>query len=148
MIMEGFTSQLFSGSKAPCMNFLFTTWELNGAFKFGAACVGTFFLGMLLHLVTKVRQAVGRWKLSNTRTIYLSLLYGLNTGMGYMLMLLAMTYSTELFLMVLTGLTVGYGVFLVDRPAPVSTDPCCQEENEADKKCNSPLTHSLLVNTE
>ena len=172
MIMSCFTSQLASGTQAPCMNFLFPKWELNSSLKFGAACIGSFLLGVFLHFVTKVRLSVGRWKLSQKRTLALCGLYCANTGLGYLLMLLAMTYSTELFLMVLSGLTVGYGIFLVDQPSPISTDPCCSEEDPDSKDSQAassgagrapatkaqgttlsalllaPSSHSLLVNSD
>ena len=163
MVMEGFTSQALAGTAAPCMNYLFPAWTLSGPLKFGLACVGTFFLGILMHWVTKLRLAVGLWKdrQSVHRKACLCLLYLVNTMLGYFLMLLAMTYSTELFGMVLAGLTVGYGLFVVDRQVqPTSTDPCCGDEEVAvDRKGNGqgpslnaillgPSTHQLLDSSE
>ena len=40
-------------------------------------------------------------------------------------MLVAMTYSVELFSMVIAGLTVGFGVFNLKRPAAESIEPFC-----------------------
>ena len=62
-----------------------------------------------------------------------------------MLMLVAMTYSSELFFMVVLGLSLGYGVFLVEKHAPVSTDPCCADDEVKDNGTNHSL-HELLVN--
>ena len=163
MVMEGFTSQALAGTAAPCVNFLFPAWTLSGPLKFGLACVGTFLLGVLTHWVTKLRLAVGLWKdrQSVHRKACLCLLYLANLLLGYVLMLLAMSYSTELFGMVLAGLTVGYGLFMVDRQVqPASTDPCCgDEEGAVDRKGNGlgpslnaillgPSAHQLLDSSE
>lgn len=160
MIMEGFTSQLASGVQAPCLNFLFPAWPLNTPLRFTFGCIGTVLLGIFLHFVTKIRLTVARWKLSAKRTSTICCLYLANAILGYALMLVAMSYSTELFLMVILGLLIGYILFLVDLPAAVSTDPCCQdEEKDIAGKANgsrvgglgalllAPSSHSLLVNS-
>jgi hypothetical protein len=46
--------------------------------------------------------------------------------MGYFIMLIAMTYQTELFIMVVLGLTVGHAVFNLDGPVLESAEACCQ----------------------
>jgi hypothetical protein len=55
---------------------------------------------------------------------------------GYVLMLIAMTYSVELFCMVISGLTVGFGVF---QAAPgISSD-----RSEDDKKISDNVTTEM-----
>ena len=46
--------------------------------------------------------------------------------MGYLIMLIAMTYQTELFVMVILGLTAGHAVFNLDGPVLESAEACCQ----------------------
>jgi hypothetical protein len=147
MIMAGFMSQAASGTKAPCLAFLFPSWILDGPVKFAFACLGTLLLGVLVQFVTKLRLAASKWKQSQTRfkTLIVAVLYAANTTLGYVLMLVAMTYSTELFLMVVLGLSLGYGVFLSENHAPVSTDPCCADGDVKDN-CTAHSLHELLVN--
>jgi copper chaperone CopZ len=45
-------------------------------------------------------------------------------------MLVAMTYSTELFIVVCCGLTAGYVFFIMKFGEPANTDPCCFVEND------------------
>jgi hypothetical protein len=42
--------------------------------------------------------------------------------MGYFIMLIAMTYQTELFVMVVLGLTAGHAVFNLDGPVLESAE--------------------------
>ena len=81
------------------------------------------------------------------RTITSSLLYGAQVTTGYLMMLIAMTYSAEIFTMVVLGLTTGYAIFNLELPIPKNTDPCCAEENDLevkdDQKRNDPK-QSLL----
>jgi len=157
MSMSGFVSQAISGKTAPCMLLLFGSWALDGPAKFGMACIGTFLLGILLQFVTKTRISVNRWKLSpHLKTITICALYTVNTTIAYLLMLIAMTYSTELFIMVLLGLSTGYALFLVNSYTPINTDPCCGDESEKREGVTgtlntmliSPASHSLIVNSE
>jgi hypothetical protein len=58
--------------------------------------------------------------------------------MGYLIMLIAMTYQTELFMMVILGLTAGHAVFNLDGPVLESAEACCQgfdvpEETSSDQ---------------
>ena len=53
--------------------------------------------------------------------------------LGYLAMLVAMTYSVELFLCVVAGLVVGHGVFNLGTPVGETVDPCCASQNVATK---------------
>merc|ERR1712173_268972 len=53
-------------------------------------------------------------------------LYTLTRAPGYLVMLIAMTYSVELFLAVLVGLTVGHWLFNLDVAAGEDLTACCQ----------------------
>ena len=64
-------------------------------------------------------------------------------------MLVAMTYSVELFLCVVAGLAVGHSVLNMTTPVGESVDPCCVNQNEAnpeggcDDKCR-PATYGAV----
>ena len=72
------------------------------------------------------------YKTENGRaSIYLTtcLFYTIEQSLSYLLMLVAMTYSIELFIMVVLGLAIGFALFKVQYPslsASQSVDPCCQ----------------------
>ena len=104
---------------------------MDSPIKFAFGCFGSFGFGMLLHFVNKVRiMANSQWKYRSRyhKIATVASLYLLSTTLGYCCMLLAMTYSTELFIMVILGLTAGNIVFLFDMPASAASaaaDPCC-----------------------
>ena len=56
-------------------------------------------------------------------------LFGLNLTLGYLAMLVAMTYSVELFLCVVFGLCVGHFTFNTKTVVGESIDPCCASQN-------------------
>merc|ERR1719181_1856515 len=58
-------------------------------------------------------------------------LYGVQQVMGYLLMLVVMTYQTELFVMVVLGLVVGHAVFNLGTSVGESADMCCQRGEAA-----------------
>ena len=57
-------------------------------------------------------------------------LFGLNLILGYLAMLVAMTYSVELFLCVVFGLCVGHFTFNTKTVVGESIDPCCASQND------------------
>jgi copper chaperone CopZ len=54
------------------------------------------------------------------------LLYVGSRALGYFVMLVAMTYSAELFIAVLVGLTIGHALFNLSSPAGEDMTACCQ----------------------
>ena len=52
-----------------------------------------------------------------------------------MAMLVAMTYSLELFACIVLGLIIGHAVFNMKQPVGESIDPCCapSQNNETEK---------------
>jgi len=153
MNMQGFDSVALAGAgQSPCYNFLFTSWTLDDSVKTAFACLGTVLMGMLIQLMTKLRSflgsryvgadgahrfglaSLGKWLSSLapiTKAVATVLLYGSQTALSYLIMLVAMTYSVELFASVAVGLTLGYACFLLDMPPPHSTDPCCSAMDES-----------------
>jgi hypothetical protein len=65
------------------------------------------------------------------RRFLIVLLFGLNLIFGYLAMLVAMTYSMELFLCVVFGLCLGHFVFNTKSAVGESIDPCCASQQMA-----------------
>lgn len=114
---EGFHLSLRGGH--PCLALLVPTWKLDSRWKFlfACGCVVTFAIGV--EGLTKLRQ--------RRRVAVVSpLLHGMQAFAGYLLMLIAMTYSLELLLSVIGGLAIGYRLFFYHSPASHTTaNPCC-----------------------
>eukprot|EP00537_Pseudo-nitzschia_pungens_P010080 CAMPEP_0172391928 /NCGR_PEP_ID=MMETSP1061-20121228/8212_1 /TAXON_ID=37318 /ORGANISM="Pseudo-nitzschia pungens, Strain cf. pungens" /LENGTH=384 /DNA_ID=CAMNT_0013122673 /DNA_START=432 /DNA_END=1586 /DNA_ORIENTATION=+ len=112
-----------------CLNLYFESWTLDTRLKFFAAMVLVVVLGI-------VTEGLGRWKhevakqqqqlqqqqqqqlwqsrpRSRSERLYWThtVLQGLSILSAYLLMLVVMTYSLELFSCVIAGLTIGYRVF-------------------------------------
>lgn len=108
MYMEGFTAiSLKEEGTTFCVNLLFQEWTLDTSVKFGFACVGVFFLGILIQVLTflRISESKRRNYYGETATSVITItLYGLQMVLGYFVMLVAMTYSVELFCMVCAGL--------------------------------------------
>ena len=60
-------------------------------------------------------------------------IFALSLMLGYLAMLVAMTYSVELFLCVVAGLVIGHGAFNLGTPVGETVDPCCASQNIATK---------------
>ena len=58
------------------------------------------------------------------------LLFGFNVGSGYLAMLVAMTYSVELFLCMVAGLVAGHAIFNSEAAVGESVDPCCASQRD------------------
>lgn len=70
-------------------------------------------------------------------------LFGLNLVLGYLAMLVAMTYSIELFLCVVLGLCVGHFVFNSKADVGESVDPCCaSQQNHNNSQQHVPLSRT------
>jgi hypothetical protein len=134
MFMQGFTSM-----KAPagnddvvdCVNLLFESWTLDSRVKFGFACVGVFLLAALTQAVPLLRRACLRLPESHLRALALTFLFGADKTVGYFVMLVAMTYSSELFAMICLGLTAGFVAFHLLSGEPEKAkwgDPCCDDD--------------------
>ncbi len=117
MFMQGFVSIVSEDSgSTECVNLWFTEWTLDSKVKYGFACIGVFLFCIFIQFLQTLRGGVN--SLSNdkyVRIILNILLYGINVTCGYFAMLVAMTYSAELFAMICVGMTVGYGIFHADK---------------------------------
>merc|ERR1711967_32565 len=95
---------------------------------FGA--FGTLLLGIATEWCVYIRRQYSRTN-SKSNKVIRTLMYGVNVFLGYMLMLLAMTYSTTIFCMVIGGLTIGHGFFNWNAEVGETTDPCCSGQNSS-----------------
>merc|ERR1711970_1287058 len=59
---------------------------------------------------------------------FIILLFALNIASGYLAMLVAMTYSVELFICMVVGLVVGHAIFNTRAAVGESVDPCCASQ--------------------
>jgi len=118
MSMGGFQSALFSRSPADCITFLFTDWKLDHPGKFVSAMICTFVLAVVSEGITHGQAHVRNNYLARTpkgqRKAIMTLLYGFQQLVGWTLMLIAMTFSIELFASVVVGLFFGKLLFHAD----------------------------------
>lgn len=140
MLMGGFEVAGGSTSTATktCVILFFKSWKLNSIGKFAAACIGVFFLGLGIEgLICLRRKIVNRKRFfinipMALRKIVVIALFGTNLILGYLAMLVAMTYSVELFLCVVVGLILGHALFNSHTPVGETIDPCCASQNHND----------------
>jgi Ctr copper transporter family len=107
MYMDG-----FHWMNPTCVIYLFPGWVLSSSGKVAAASIGTLLFGIALEAVIWKRRSVVQsfpagWK----RLMASTLFYGLQLTMGYMIMLVVMTYSGPLFMCVIFGLMGGHALF-------------------------------------
>ena len=136
MYMHGFEWQ-----GTTCVAYLFQSWVLNTPGKFAAAAIGTVFFGILLEASIYLRRIVtsyisakaasgegaasgaGNWK----HTLVSASTYMVQLTLGYLIMLVIMTYSAPLFISVIVGLGSGHIIFSILRsrqekkPCPCSS---------------------------
>eukprot|EP00931_Biecheleriopsis_adriatica_P120125 TRINITY_DN95260_c0_g1_i1.p1 TRINITY_DN95260_c0_g1~~TRINITY_DN95260_c0_g1_i1.p1 ORF type:complete len:806 (+),score=162.39 TRINITY_DN95260_c0_g1_i1:355-2418(+) len=133
MHMSGFE---VARQSVPCIIFFFQGLELTSAWKFVLAMLATILLGILVEFMVAARRwsapgpskrgTLFKWKLSRRGTKAWSLLlYAVTRALGYLVMLVTMTYSVELFLSVIVGLTAGHAIFNLETPADSDATPCC-----------------------
>jgi len=99
-----------------CIIYLFPSWVLSSRIKLFGASVGTFGLAVLLEYILLQRRLLSAsiMSFSESPIIRLSvttLIYGLQLSLGYILMLIIMTYSGVLFLCTMLGLMMGHALF-------------------------------------
>jgi hypothetical protein len=154
----GFHFSLAGGQ--PCLNLLFPGWTLDSRFKFLLACFVVFGFAVSVEGFSKVRHAVVRaakkarieagraaadphsfWAYHALLLRWcVTCIHALQAGAGYLLMLIAMTFSAELLFAVVTGLATGYGLFFQlseeDEVAArhVTTNPCCEFMEEESRE--------------
>jgi Ctr copper transporter family len=121
-----------------CLSLLLPTWTLDSRAKFLVACGGVVAFAVAVEGLTKLRQYQQQQqqllqqqlprRSASLLVMLVPLLHGLQALAGYLLMLIAMTYSVELLVSVMIGLAFGYRIFFYRIPAAhrgISTNPCC-----------------------
>lgn len=159
MYMSGLKSS-FMNPDAPCLNLLFPIYTLDSEFKFLAGMILVTGLGILLEALPHWRRKyIARLERieGNDDKVQLvsSALHGCQALLGYLLMLVAMTYSIELLFSAILGLSIGYYLFYKQRRnrftsgngnevQPSSTTPCCEFLEEENEQMNGSISHPLL----
>ena len=133
MYMSGFETA-GADRRNPCVILFISSWTLDSRLKFVFACFGVAFMGFLIEFLICVRRRLtSRKRLSpyllaprpSIRQWTSILLFGANLFLGYLAMLVAMTYSIELFVCVIVGLMVGHACFNSKAAVGETVDPCC-----------------------
>jgi hypothetical protein len=107
MYMDG-----FHWRDTVCVIFLFPQWVLTSRAKVAGASIGTILLGVTLEKTIHHRRFVVTTMEAGYRRLGVSaLMYGLQLTMGYLLMLILMTYSGPFFISVVLGLVIGHVFF-------------------------------------
>eukprot|EP00090_Calanus_glacialis_P033852 TRINITY_DN5638_c0_g1_i1.p1 TRINITY_DN5638_c0_g1~~TRINITY_DN5638_c0_g1_i1.p1 ORF type:complete len:545 (-),score=136.05 TRINITY_DN5638_c0_g1_i1:1228-2862(-) len=131
MYMQGFTAS--GNAKDACVILLFKSWVLDTRAKFGFGCVGVILLGIAIEGLLCLRRELQSRKIllrirGVARRVSIVLLFALNIGSGYLAMLVAMTYSVELFICMVIGLVMGHAIFNTEAAVGESVDPCCASQ--------------------
>jgi len=131
MFMQGF--QVSGNANKNCVILFFKAWLLDTRFKFAVACIGVIFLGIAVEGLLCLRRLLQSRKIlrfisSPIRRASIISLFGLNIASGYLAMLVAMTYSVELFICMVVGLVIGHAIFNTSAPVGESVDPCCASQ--------------------
>lgn len=126
MYMSGFTST--HSRDRPCIVLLFKGWRLDSALKFALACITVVLMGIatqgLIALRPIVQQRTSGMSSLSIRSVE-SIMFGLQVTLGWFMMLVAMTFSTELFCSATGGLIAGHFVFAEVGSTKVLGTPCC-----------------------
>merc|ERR1711934_1351635 len=149
MCMQGFTTS--GKAKDACVILLFNSWVLNSREKFGIGCVGVIFLGIAIEAMLCLRRLLQSRRIvprlrGLSRRAAIIFLFALNIASGYLAMLVAMTYSVELFICMVVGLVAGHAFFNSKAPVGESVDPCCASQaipHSSDQK--GEMTYDPLI---
>mmetsp|Transcript_67041 Transcript_67041/g.160682 ORF Transcript_67041/g.160682 Transcript_67041/m.160682 type:complete len:761 (-) Transcript_67041:166-2448(-) len=129
MHMGGFLSLSDSVRELnPCLVIFLNEWVLDSYGKYVIAMVGAAFAGLLCEALLRLRS-VESARYSKNRPVRTGVvrvvLYCAHRIAGYLAMLLAMTYSTEIFLSVIAGLSLGFAVFNLREKVAEGETACC-----------------------
>jgi hypothetical protein len=131
MYMQGFTAS--GDDKDACVILLFKSWVLDTRIKFFFGCIGVIILGISIEGMLCLRREIQSRKIllrirGLARRASIILLFAVNIATGYFAMLVAMTYSVELFICMVIGLVLGHAIFNSGAPVGESVDPCCASQ--------------------
>jgi hypothetical protein len=132
MYMQG-----FSWEGTTCLVYLFSSWVISTRLALVCACFGTICIGIFTEFVLRKRRTMLKHIEDRRRKLALSaLVYGAQLTIGYVLMLIVMTYSGPLVLSVILGLVAGHVIWNYsdvvvhsEKPSEIvieGSTPCCQ----------------------
>jgi len=118
-----------------CVVFLLEQWRLDSPRAMGIGLLASAWLGLVYEGLTWARRnklQTSPWLRQRPWlwTLILTLSYMLQVLLGYLLMLIAMTYQLELLLSAVSGLGLGHAIFNLKAPVGESVEPCCVEPVE------------------
>jgi len=150
MYMHGFEWQ-----GTTCVAYLFQSWVLNTPVKFGVAAIGTVFFGVLLEGSIHLRRTLissvaaraaatdsndgGGWQ----HTAVSAGTYMVQLTLGYLIMLVIMTYSAPLFIAVVVGLGSGHILFSMLRTRKEKSCQCAPTDEGNHGKSLSSVGNSV-----
>jgi Ctr copper transporter family len=117
-------------SSLDCLSYLVPSWRLETQWKFHGVLLYTFGLAVLLSALSCVRVGVLATSTStltrdarppplnganNSKALLLLFLHTIQALLGYVLMLVVVTYSIELLLAAIAGLVTGHVVWAAAR---------------------------------
>jgi hypothetical protein len=140
MHMYGFKSMW--SDDVGCVVLFNSSWVLNSRFKFLIAFLGIFVMGTLSEGLLQIRRELRR-KSTSPAWLFTGL-YVAHITVGYTLMLVAMTYSVELFLAVILGLGTGHHFLNKEQVVTDRPDPCCGDAGGEGTVTSKTETSSLL----
>jgi hypothetical protein len=109
MSMGGFQYSL--SGKGDCLNYFVPPWKLTDKGKFYGAMIYSWLLGIMLEALTNFQIWLRPFLPQKLRKIVFPLLYGIQQWLGYIVMMVMMMYSIELFASTLLGIVVGRALF-------------------------------------
>lgn len=135
MYMDGFHFSL-SGGNLPCMVLFTSAFVLDESWKFGLGCILVFLMAGTIEGFVRLRKKVGSLRIRGLKKkkAVLGVLFGLNMTLAYLAMLVAMTYSIELFASVILGLIAGH-IFWKNENLETSQEPCCATQSSLAHNC-------------
>ncbi len=108
MYMQG-----FEWEGTTCVVYLFSPWIITTRAAMAAACIGTILFGIVTEYVIRQRRKIlSKKTLTGGKKMATSaLMYGLQLTLGYLLMLVVMTYSGPLVMSVIIGIVMGHVIW-------------------------------------
>mmetsp|Transcript_7160 Transcript_7160/g.8188 ORF Transcript_7160/g.8188 Transcript_7160/m.8188 type:complete len:553 (+) Transcript_7160:112-1770(+) len=132
MYMAGFTG--VGDPSEQCLIFLFPSAVLDSGLKYVFASFASILLGVLVEVTVYFRRKTTALADGREKKVKLILLYSAQVTLGYLAMLVAMTYSILLFFMIILGLTLGHSLLNLGATVTDHKDPCCGGVVEMDSK--------------
>mmetsp|Transcript_17555 Transcript_17555/g.31238 ORF Transcript_17555/g.31238 Transcript_17555/m.31238 type:complete len:744 (-) Transcript_17555:55-2286(-) len=105
MYMEGFRWTSVSPD-ATCLAFFYGHWVIDSPLKLALSCMGAGLLGITMEILALCRRHLPVKRQRDLGVVF----HALNLSFAYLVMLIIMMYSLELFLSVITGLVFGHVV--------------------------------------